>query len=228
MKKSSQPRVDLKNPANWGKAKRKKVVLAGTVVLGGLAGNILLPGIGGAIFGGGFAWLIGSEDEEKNKMSKIPVFYSFHFKNDVMRVQQIRNIGTIEGNTPTTPNLWESLKLKGDTAVQGWIDKNLKYKRCVVVLIGSETASRPWIRYEITKAWNDGKALIGVHIHNIKCPRNGTSRKGRNPFDDLQFKNGRKLSSVIPCYDPDPANTYRDIAENISGWITHAIDNKQN
>ncbi|MDQ1224403.1 hypothetical protein QE443_000564 [Pantoea ananatis] len=28
---------------------------------------------------------------------KRQVFYSFHFDNDVMRVQQIRNMGVIEG-----------------------------------------------------------------------------------------------------------------------------------
>ncbi len=33
-------------------------------------------------------------------MAKVPVFYSFHFDNDVMRVQQIRNIGAIEDNKP--------------------------------------------------------------------------------------------------------------------------------
>ena len=43
-------------------------------------------------------------------MAKIPVFYSFHFDNDVMRVQQIRNIGSIEGNPPTTPNEWKNLQ----------------------------------------------------------------------------------------------------------------------
>jgi len=104
----------------------------------------------------------------------------------------------------------------------------MKHKRCVIVLIGSETAARPWIKYEITKAWNDGRALIGIYIHNVRCPRNGTCRKGRNPFDDLQFDDGRKLSSVIPCHDPRPINTYQDIANNISGWINHAINNKQN
>lgn len=29
-------------------------------------------------------------------MTKRRVFYSFHYENDVMRVQQIRNIGVLE------------------------------------------------------------------------------------------------------------------------------------
>ena len=161
-------------------------------------------------------------------MAKIPVFYSFHFDNDVMRVQQIRNIGSIEGNPPTTPNEWETLKRTGKKAVENWIDQNMKYKRCIIVLIGSETASRPWVEHEIIKAWNDGKALLGIHIHNLKCPRNGISRKGKNPFDLIKFTDGRALSSVVPCYDPSSINTYQDIASNISNWIDYAIRHKAN
>lgn len=161
-------------------------------------------------------------------MAKIPVFYSFHFDNDVMRVQQIRNIGSIEGNPPTSPNEWERLKRVGKRSVENWIDVNMKYKRCVIVLIGSQTSGRPWIEHEIIKAWNDGKALMGIYIHNLKCPRNGFDRKGRNPFDLIKFTDGRKMSSVVPCFEPIPAYAYRDIAENISNWIQHAIQNKAN
>lgn len=161
-------------------------------------------------------------------MAKIPVFYSFHFDNDVMRVQQIRNIGSIEGNPPTTPNEWETLKRTGKQAVENWINKNMKYKRCIIVLIGSETASRPWVEHEIIKAWNDGKALLGIYIHNLRCPRNGTSRKGKNPFNFIKLNDGRVMSSVVPCYDPDSLNAYQDISNNISSWIDNAIQNKVN
>lgn len=40
-------------------------------------------------------------------MAKRQIFYSFHFDNDVMRVQQIRNIGAIEDNKPISPNDWD-------------------------------------------------------------------------------------------------------------------------
>ena len=45
-----------------------------------------------------------------------------------MRVQQIRNIGVIEGNEPVSPNKWEEIKRKGDAAIEDWIDENMKYK----------------------------------------------------------------------------------------------------
>lgn len=234
MSKNRKPRTRkkiLRAPKSTQFIKYKKKsngTLLIPAAIGAIIGNFIAPGIGGIAMGGLVGGTIGVSRNKEIKMSKIPVFYSFHFHNDVMRVQQVRNIGSIDGNSPTTPNEWERLKRAGKTAVQNWIDQNMKYKRCVIVLIGAETANRPWIKYEIEKAWNDGKALLGIHIHNLRCPRNGISRKGRNPFDDFQFSDGRKLSSVVPCYDPNTANAYQDIANNISNWINHAIANKCN
>lgn len=153
---------------------------------------------------------------------KRQVFYSFHFDNDVMRVQQIRNIGVVEGNKPVAPNNWEQIK-RSEYAVKKWIDDNMKYKSCVVVLVGSETASRKWVDYEIRKAWNEGKGIFGVYIHNLKDPRTGTCRKGANPFDNVLLKNGQKLSSLVPCYDPNSWGAYNDIAKNLENWVEKAI-----
>jgi len=151
------------------------------------------------------------------------VFYSFHFDNDVMRVQQIRNIGAIEGNQPITAQKWEEVKNQGDAAVEKWIDDKMKGKSCVIVLIGEETANRNWVIEEIIKGWNAGKGVFGIYIHNIKCARNGTCRKGSNPFDKVSLQDGRPLSSVITCYDPNPLYAYNDITSNIEAWIDSAV-----
>ena len=156
-------------------------------------------------------------------MAKRQIFYSFHYKNDVMRVQQILNIGALEENKPVSPNDWEVIKKKGNNAIENWIDDNMKYRSCVVVLVGSETSSRPWVDYEIRKAWNDHKGVFGIYIHNIMCPNNGTCRKGSNPFDSISLTNGNKLSSIVKCYDPDPYNAYGDIAKNMEKWVENAI-----
>ena len=160
-------------------------------------------------------------------MVRKPVFFSFHFDNDVMRVQQIRNIGAIEGNTPVSPNDWETVKRGGDISIKRWIDDNMKYKQCVIVLVGTETADRPWVRYEIEKAWNDGKPILGIFIHNLKCPRTGTCRKGKNPFETFHFKDGRKLSTVVNCYDPLPYDAYNDIARHMESWVNAAITQRK-
>ena len=88
-----------------------------------------------------------------------------HYANDVMRVQQIRNIGMVEGNSPVSPNEWEQVKRSGDSAIEKWIDDNMKYRSCVVVLIGEETASRPWVKYEIRKAWSDAVSYTHLDVY---------------------------------------------------------------
>lgn len=165
--------------------------------------------------------------------TKRQVFYSFHFDNDVMRVQQIRNIGALEDNKPVSANEWEEIKKKGDDAIKKWINDNMVYRSCVVVLVGEKTASRPWVKYEIQKAWNDKKGLLGIYIHNIKCPKKtketgtGTCSKGSNPFDEFNFTDGpnkgKKLSSVVKCHDPKSTDAYNDIKNNIEDWIEDAI-----
>jgi hypothetical protein len=63
-------------------------------------------------------------------MAKKSVFLSFHYANDVMRVQQIRNIGAFEGNASVTVNEWETVKRGGDESIKRWINESLKYKCC--------------------------------------------------------------------------------------------------
>jgi O-acetyl-ADP-ribose deacetylase (regulator of RNase III) len=81
-----------------------------------------------------------------------------------MRVQQIRNIGALDGNTPVSANEWEKLKRTGNKAVEKWIDDNMAYRSCVIVLVGSETADRPWVQYEIKRAWEQRKGCTMLVI----------------------------------------------------------------
>lgn len=159
------------------------------------------------------------------------VFFSFHFKKDSWRASQIRNAGVVEGNEPVSDNDWEKIKAKGDKAIQAWIDQQLQGRSCAVVLIGSETAGRKWINYEIEKSWNDGKGLLGIYIHNLKDQDGNQSAKGRNPFDDFVLQDsGKKLSSIVKAYDPpysDSTKVYEYIKNNIAGWVEDAIKLRQ-
>jgi hypothetical protein len=156
-------------------------------------------------------------------MAKRKTFYSFHFKNDVMRVQQVRNIGALEDNKPVSPNDWETVKKGGDTAIKKWIDENMNGRSCVVVLIGEETASRPWVKYEIEKAWKDGRGLLGIHIHNLKDPTTGTGKMGASPFAGITFKGKDGTVKTIPCKNPKSSDAYNDIKNNLEAWIEEAI-----
>lgn len=162
---------------------------------------------------------------------KRQIFYSFHFKNDCWRTGQVRNIGTIEGNKPVSENDWEEVKKKGDENIKKWINDQLKYRSCTVVLIGAETSKRKWVKYEIEKSWNDGKGVLGIYIHNLKDQNQERSEKGDNPFEQFTCKNGKKLSDYVKTYNPpygaDSKANYNYIAENIEKWIETAISDRK-
>jgi len=158
-------------------------------------------------------------------MAKRQVFYSFHFDNDVRRVQQIRNMGVIEGDTPVSANEWEQLK-KRSGGVEKWIDDNMAYRSCVIVLVGEDTAMRPWVKYEIKKAWTDGRGLFGIYIHNLKDPQTGTCTQGTNPFSQFVFKADTSTVS-IKCYNPKSTDAYSDIKDNIDAWAEAAIQSRK-
>lgn len=157
------------------------------------------------------------------------VFYSFHYKQDSRRAAQIRNIGAIEGNAPVSDNDWEEVKKGGDETIRRWIDSNMRYRSCLIVLVGEHTSKRRWVDYEIRKAWEKGMGVFGIYIHRIKDPLiclrgfSGYSNMGENPFDKIFFKDGRSLSSVVPCYRPNPSDAYNDIAEHLEEWVEKAI-----
>ncbi|WP_309491355.1 TIR domain-containing protein [Trinickia mobilis] len=58
-----------------------------------------------------------------------------------------------------------------------------------MVLVGTNTANRKWINYEIVKAWDDGLGVVGIHIHGLKDSAQTISTKGSNPFDYIGYGN---------------------------------------
>jgi hypothetical protein len=164
-------------------------------------------------------------------MTKLKAFYSFHYVPDCWRAATVRNIGAVgavDGNQPVSDNEWEKVKQGGDAAIKKWIADQLTGKDCAVVLIGSQTSERKWVIYEIEKAWNDGKGVVGIHIHNLKTQHSKTCSKGKNPLDKLHLGNGaagaKLLSSVARTYDPPAANAYQWIADNIEAAVKEAIN----
>lgn len=160
------------------------------------------------------------------------VFFSFHYENDNWRAAQVRNMGLVEGSVPAKDNDWEAVKRGGDAAIQKWIDGQIAGRVCGIVLIGSATAGRKWIKYEIEKCWNDSKGLLGIHIHGLKDADGHQGRMGSNPFSDFTLKNGTvNLANVVPTYLPPYAastDVYAYIKANLESWIDHAIRIRDN
>jgi hypothetical protein len=160
------------------------------------------------------------------------VFFSFHFANDFWRTQQVRNMNALEGQTICSSNDWEQVKRNGDAAIEKWISDQMYGKSCVVVLVGAETANRPWVIHEISKGWNDKRGVLGIRIDRLLNTSSQTSIAGPNPFEKVTFTGtSRTLAGVAPLKTPsgyDSKTVYASIAENIEQWIEEAIEIRGN
>jgi len=152
------------------------------------------------------------------------VFYSFHYERDVYRVQLIRNIGSVEGQKLLNAQEWEEVGKKGEKAICNWIDEQMKGKSAVVVLIGAQTASRPWVKYEIQRAWELCKPLLGIRIHGLSSIGT-TDTEGADPFCCI---NGSGRNPGVPIFDPtqrdfwgriDSKATYAELSLNLKSWV---------
>ncbi len=99
------------------------------------------------------------------------VFFSFHYDKDVWRANQVRNANVVAGSGVAgffDHSEYEEAKKKGRDAIQRMILRNLDGTSVTVVLIGSETAQRPWVKYEIAESIARKNGLLGIHIHHLK------------------------------------------------------------
>jgi hypothetical protein len=121
------------------------------------------------------------------------VFFSFHYTRDIWRVGQIKNswVGRErESSGFWNAAEWESIKRDGDAAVKRWINANFDRTSVTGVLIGAETYSRRWVRYEIVKSLERGNGLLGIYIHNCGDQQGYRDSQGPNPFEYLRFEVG--------------------------------------
>ncbi len=114
------------------------------------------------------------------------VFFSFHHVRDSWRVGQVRNSWVTKPDREAAgfwdAAEWEEVKLKTPDAIRRWIDKQLEGTSVTVVLIGAETSTRPYVKYEIEQSISRGNGLLGIYIHNIKDVNGNTDAKGNNPL----------------------------------------------
>jgi hypothetical protein len=148
-------------------------------------------------------------------------FFSFHYAPDCWRAAQVKNSWVTQKDREAAGFFnsveWEEVKKKQDSEIEKWIDKQLEGTSVTVILIGSNTAGRKWINYEITSSCKRGNGILGIYIHNKKNSKGLTSSKGNNPLDDWQVK-GVSLSSIYPTYDW----VINDGYTNMGKWIEEA------
>lgn len=113
------------------------------------------------------------------------VFFSFHYQNDIWRANQIRNSHVVEGCAAAgfqDASLWEEAMKQGESAIKRMIDRGLDGTTVTAVLIGSQTAYRPYVDYEIERSISRGNGLLGVYIHHLKDQYGRPSVQGEIPW----------------------------------------------
>lgn len=152
-------------------------------------------------------------------------FYSFHFDNDVFRAALVRNMGVVSGDAPISDHSWESIKRSGEQAIKKWISDQMRSCKVVIVLVGKETASRPWVNHEICYAWDNYFPIFGIRIHGLNSMNEPPTTQGANPFQNVVLQNGQKLSDIVPLHMPAGSSSkevYASISANLSAWIRNA------
>ena len=128
-------------------------------------------------------------------------FFSFHYSRDVWRANQVRNCNVIAG--ADTAGFFDhseylGAKVAGDDGIKRMILRHLKGTSVTIVLIGSETASRPWVRFEIEQSIAQKNGLLGIYIHHLKdrpASFSAFSLRGLKPFVPFGVE--------FPAYDWD-------------------------
>lgn len=80
--------------------------------------------------------------------------------------------------------------------------------------------------YEIRKAWDDRRPLVGIRIHKLLDSTRRSDSPGANPFARVKLKNGGFLSDYVTLHDPAGSTSqeaYNSIVNNITYWVDGAV-----
>ena len=112
------------------------------------------------------------------------VFFSFHYDDDIWRANQVRMSNVVAGAETAgffDHSEYEEAKKKGAEGIRRMILNNLRNTSVTVVLIGNQTANRPWVKCEIQQSIAQNNGLLGIRIHHLKNHQQLTSWRGPNP-----------------------------------------------
>lgn len=135
-------------------------------------------------------------------------FFSFKYE-DVGRAMVVRNSWVTrerEARGFVDAADFEKIRKQGDAAIRAWIDGQLNGTSVTVVLVGAQTCSSRWVKYEIDQSIARGNGLLGVDISKIK------------DFGGLTSERCGKLPTGYPFYLWNKDDGYT----NLGKWVESA------
>ncbi|MBI3782841.1 MAG: TIR domain-containing protein [Deltaproteobacteria bacterium] len=126
------------------------------------------------------------------------VFFSFHYDDDVWRANQVRNSNVVAGADVAgffDHSEYQEAKKEGKTGIENMIRGHLRNTSVTVVLMGTHTWERPWVKFEISESAGRKNGFLGIYIHHLKNQQGVTSMRGS--------KAAVPSGVEFPCYDWD-------------------------
>ncbi len=162
------------------------------------------------------------------------VFFSFHY-DDVWRANQVRNMWAVnKGFTRFTDvAAFEKVKQQGEKSIKTWIDRQMHGTSVTVVLIGTRTLNRQFVKYEIEQSIQRRNGLLGIHINRLMI--RGNKVRTERPSNNLDRYNPN-LSLIQRIITPKkyetkscsespvthPTDYYNWVRDNIGDWVEEA------
>lgn len=145
---------------------------------------------------------------------KYNVFISHHGRDDD-KVQSLKKRLTDKGynirNYSVDSTKHTKKKRPSDAVIQRYLRRQISWSGTFICLIGKDTHSRPWVNYEIRKAYLQGKKIVGIYAHGAKdsvelpeaFKKYGGPIMGWNSLDKLgQVMDGKEFPVETPKGEP--------------------------
>jgi hypothetical protein len=130
-------------------------------------------------------------------------FFSFHY-DDVHRTVIVRNAWRFideKHHSFRDSSIWEKSKTEDPENVKRIIRAGVEGTSVICVLVGTETYSRRFVRYEISRAITDKRGLLAVHVNGIRHHRAQVAhQRGMNPLECMAVGKVQSNALARPQY----------------------------
>lgn len=109
-------------------------------------------------------------------MADIHNVFISHYSGDVQRLRDLKNYLRAKGCKVRNSSAEEDKeggvirngKKVEDATIAKYLRARIKWSGTFIVIIGEHTHERPWVNYEIKKAHDMGKQIVGIYDWNCK------------------------------------------------------------
>lgn len=116
------------------------------------------------------------------------IFFSFHYQDvSSFRANVVRNswVTMQQDFNFIDRSAWEEAEKRGTQQLKKLIELWLTGTSVTVVLVGTDTHLRRWVKYEIVKSFVEGKGVLPIFINRIPSKNENIKSKGINPLGRL-------------------------------------------